>query len=210
MDRPEKGQDKKIVLPASGLAEDILGMLQVGKGPDEPEASPAEAPSWGAFDGGWDDAGPEKKEEESFHLVGFFLNDEEYALEISQVQEIIRVGSWTRVPNAPVHVLGVINLRGRIMPVIDPKARMDLKPSSTTKRSRIVVVETDGKVLGLLVDSVSQVLRLPSRVVEPPPDELSDSGKAYIKGVGKLDGRLVMLMDIYRILGKEIKEDALA
>lgn len=187
---------KKIELPSSGLAEDILGSVS--------EPAP-QAGDWQDVVRQMEEGRAEEKEaeEESLHLVGFFLNDEEYALEISQVQEIIRVGGWTRVPNSPGHIKGVINLRGRIIPVVDPKVRMGFTTGEPTKDSRIIVVEAGRKVIGMLVDRVSQVLRLPLRTIEPAPDEVSEADKGFVKGVGKLDGRLIILLDFAKVAGRD-------
>ncbi len=133
-------------------------------------------------------------------MVGFYLNDEEYALNISDVREIIRAGRWTRVPNAPAHVKGVINLRGRIIPVVDLKTRMGLGESTPTKNARILVVESGGRTLGLLADGVSQVLRLPAGGVEAAPEEVSSAERGFIRGVGKIGGRLVILLDLARTM----------
>ncbi len=185
--------NRKITLPSSGLAEEILGRAE----------APPEAPH-----------GPEsetgrrnhmKPSEEILHLVGFFLDQEEYALEIVRVQEIIRAGRWTWVPNAPAHVRGVINLRGRIIPVMDLKARIGMGYSNVAKDSRIIVVEVGDKALGLLVDRVSQVFKMPGDVVDPPPEEISVAGNGYIKGVGKLDRRLIILLDFENVIWKDIK-----
>jgi len=187
---------KKIVLPSSGLAEDILGNIA---------GADARAKEWHETVSEMEkDAFEEKEtEEESLHLVGFFLQGEEYALDISQVQEIIRVGGWTRVPNAPGHIKGVINLRGRIIPVVDPKVRMGFAPGEPTKDSRIMVIELGRKVVGMLVDSVSQVLRLPLRTIEEAPSEVMEADKGFVKGVGKMDGRLIILLDFARLAGRE-------
>ncbi|MBI5190964.1 MAG: chemotaxis protein CheW [Nitrospirae bacterium] len=206
--KPEAG--KKITLPSSGLAEDILAAFSGGADgvpgavPVTEAAVEEETETSSPYASGdvWGEE--EKKEEESFHLVGFFLGGEEYALEISRVQEIIRVGGWTRVPNSPGHIKGVINLRGRIIPVVDPKAVMDIKESGLTKGSRIMVIEAGGRVLGMLVDGVSQVMKLPSRVVEPPPDEVAEKDKGFIKGVGKMEGRLIILLDLDSVVGRQL------
>ncbi len=145
---------RKITLPSSGLAEEILGQAGApSKAPHGPEKET----------GGRNQAKPAG---EILHLVGFFLDQEEYALEIVRVQEVIRAGRWTWVPNAPAHVKGVINLRGRIIPVMDLKARIGMGYANVAKDSRIIVVEvgdrtTGGKALGLLVDRVSQVFKMP-------------------------------------------------
>jgi len=187
---------KKIVLPSSGLAEDILAAVGADAGvPDEPAT--AAKPFQPAKD---------VKAEGSLHLVSFLLNNEEYALDISQVQEVIKLSGWTRVPNAPRHVKGVINLRGRIIPVVDPKIKMGLRESQLDGRNaRIIIVESGGRVLGMAVDSVNQVLRLPSDVVEPPPDTLTGSDDGFIKGVGKMAGRIIILLNVEKVLGKDEK-----
>lgn len=196
MDENKTPPGKKIELPSSGLAEDILGSVA--------EAAP-DVSDWQEVVKRMNEGQDEEKkvEEESLHLVGFFLNDEEYALEISQVQEIIRVSGWTRVPNAPGHIKGVINLRGRIIPVVDPKMRMGFTSGEMTKDSRIIVVEAGKKVIGMMVDRVSQVLRLPLRTIETAPDEVTEADKGFVKGVGKLDGRLIILLDLARVVGRE-------
>lgn len=189
-------QTKKIVLPSSGLAEDILAT--VAGIPDTAEAQVAAVKA----------ARPSREEisDDSLHLVSFLLNREEYALDISQVLEIIKLGGWTRVPNAPRHVKGVINLRGRIIPVVDPKLKMGLNESSLDSRNaRIIIVEAGGRVIGMAVDSVNQVLRLPSDVVEPPPDTVTGAEDGYIKGVGKLSGRIIILLNVEKVLGKDEK-----
>lgn len=188
--------EKKIELPSSGLAEDILGAM--------PGSAP-EVGDWGDVVRQMSEGRLDEKEaeEESLHLVGFFLNDEEYALEIARVQEIIRVGGWTRVPNAPGHIKGVINLRGRIIPVVDPKVRMGFAAGQTGKDSRIIVVEAGRKVIGMLVDRVSQVMRLPLRTIEAAPDEVTEADKGFVKGVGKLDGRLIILLDLASVTGRD-------
>lgn len=196
MDDNKTPPGKKIELPSSGLAEEILGSM--------PDAAP-EVGDWQDVVKRMNEGQAEEKkvEEETLHLVGFFLNDEEYALEISQVQEIIRVSGWTRVPNAPGHIKGVINLRGRIIPVVDPKLRMGFTSGEMTKDSRIIVVEAGRKVIGMLVDRVSQVLRLPLRTIETAPDEVTEADKGFVKGVGKLDGRLIILLDLGKVVGRE-------
>lgn len=190
--------EKKIVLPSSGLAEEILGGTSVEFGGEAAEEAIPESP-------GTAKGKPDAETEEILHLVTFFLNSEEYALEIFKVQEIIRVNGWTRVPNAPDYIKGVINLRGKIIPVIDPKLKMSLKGSELTKDSRVMVIEAGGRLLGMLVDGVHQVLKLPSGVVEPPPEEAGGVDGNFIKGVGKLDGRLIILIDIEKAAGKEAK-----
>lgn len=142
---------------------------------------------------------PEQKE---LQLVSFMLG-EDYGVPIEQVQEIIRVGSITLVPNSPEYMEGVINLRGKILPVLNLRKRLKIRDAGITKASRIVVAEINGKVIGLLVDSVSHVLKVQKDVIEPPPEEVLEIDTDYIKGVGKLGERLIILLDLERLLRKE-------
>lgn len=196
MQNEERGAGKKIVLPSSGLAEDILGKVAMA-GMDL-TAVEEDEPIYG-------EAMPDDESVETLHLVGFLLNNEEYALDIAVVQEIIRVNGWTRVPNAPDYIKGVINLRGRIIPVVDPKVRMGAGHGGLTKESRIMVVEAGRKIVGMLVDNVSQVMRLPVSTVEPPPDEVSVADKNFVRGVGKMNGRLILLLELDRLLDRQCK-----
>src|SRR3990170_5348643 len=127
---------------------------------------------------------------EVLQLVTFRLGNEEYSLDILSVQEIIRHMELTRVPRTPEFVDGVINLRGRVIPVLDLRKRFGLPSGERTNETRIIVVDVDNKTVGLKVDAVSEVLRLPADTVEPPPSLVTGMESDYIKGVGKLDGRL--------------------
>ena len=132
-------------------------------------------------------------------LVSFHIGGEEFGLDILRVQEIIRVQQLTRVPNSPDYVDGVINLRGKVIPVIALRRRFGLEERPHDKETRIVVTEVQGTVLGFIVDSVSEVLRMPSETVEPPP-RLGKVEREYVSGVGKLDDRLLILLDIDRLM----------
>ncbi len=123
-------------------------------------------------------------------------------MEIGSVQEIIRVGLITAVPNSPEFVKGVVNLRGRIIPVLNLRKRLGLSETGITKNSRIMVVESGSKVLGLLVDGVSQVLRVPSAAVDSPPGEVEQAG-SFVQGIGKIDARLIMIMNLNRALARD-------
>ena len=136
---------------------------------------------------------------ELLQLVSFYLEGEEFALEILKVQEIIRMVDLTRVPNSPEFVEGVINLRGKVIPVIGLRKRFGMGPKEQDKQTRIVVLETRGMVIGFVVDSVSEVLRIPADTVEPPP-RLVKSEREYVTGVGKLANRLLLLLDVDRLL----------
>lgn len=136
---------------------------------------------------------------ELLQLVSFHLDGEEYALEILKVQEIIRMQDLTRVPNSPEFVEGVINLRGRVIPVIGLRQRFSLEPRAHDKQTRIVIVEVSGTVVGFVVDSVSEVLRIPTDTIEPPP-RLSRVDREFISGVGKLDRRLLLMLDLDQLM----------
>ncbi len=176
--RPGEGK-KKIVLPPYGLAEDILESL--GEGPDPIEME-------------------EEKSSAEIKIVTFFMDREEYGLPIDRVREINRVGEITRVPNSARHVLGVINLRGKIIPAIELKKRLGLGPSVLDKASRIVVAETGQKLMGLLVDSVSEVMNVRSEEIEMVSEDLVEDEKSFIKGVVKLEERIIILIDLDGIL----------
>ena len=135
-------------------------------------------------------------------LVSFHLAGEEYALEILRVQEIIRTQELTRVPNSPPFVEGVINLRGRVIPVVGLRKRFGLDPIPADKHTRIVVVEVHGTVVGLVVDSVSEVLRMAADTIAPPP-RLGKVEREYISGVGKLENRLLLLLDVDHLLSTQ-------
>ena len=146
--------------------------------------------------------------EELLQLVSFRVEDEEFGLEILRVQEIIRIQQLTRVPASPDFIEGVINLRGRIIPVISLRRRFGLAQGPPDKQTRIVVVEVNKAVLGFMVDAVSEVLRVPASTVEPPP-RLGRVEREYVRGVGKLDNRLLILLDIDRLMS-EAEEEACA
>jgi purine-binding chemotaxis protein CheW len=145
---------------------------------------------------------------ELLQLVTFRLGNEEFSLDILRVQEIIRHMELTRVPRTPDFVDGVINLRGRVIPVLDLRKRFGLPSDERTNETRIIVVDVDNKTVGLKVDAVSEVLRLPADTVEPAPAIVTGAESDYIKGVGKLDGRLLILLDVEKILTRT-ERDAL-
>ena len=132
-------------------------------------------------------------------IVSFKVGDEEFGLDILSVQEIIRLQDLTRVPNSPDFVDGVINLRGKVIPVIALRKRFGLPEQDHDKQTRIVVLEIKSIVVGLIVDSVSEVLRIPASAVVPPP-RLGTIEQEFVAGVGKLEDRLLILLDVERIV----------
>ena len=143
---------------------------------------------------------------ELLQLVGFQLGNEEYGIDILKVQEINRVTDITKIPQSPDFVEGVINLRGNIIPIIDLRKRFRMPEREHDRQTRIVVGEIDDRTVGFIVDAVSEVIRLPVNTVEPPPPIVSGGKAEYIKGVGKLEDRLLMLLDIDKILTGSEKE----
>ena len=201
----------KIELPKSGLASDILGGLADSVDLESEEAAVAETPSPEAVGENVSffskPARDEKAAvEETEHLATFQLDREEYGLPVRLVQEIIRVAEITQVPRAPRSVKGVINLRGRIIPVIDLRRQLGLGEVETTRSTRIVVVTFEDRLLGLLVDSASQVLRVPVSSIEAAPEEVVEIDSNYIRGVAKLEDRLIILIDLGTVLARELKE----
>ncbi|MCL4531629.1 MAG: chemotaxis protein CheW [Actinobacteria bacterium] len=138
-------------------------------------------------------------------LVVFELANEVYGVDISRVQEIIRMTTITRLPRAPEFVEGVINLRGKVIPVVDLKKRFGLQEGERTKASRIVVVDVGDHTIGMVVDAVSEVLRVPSGAVEPPSPVVTTIESDYIRGIAKLEGRLIILLDLDKVLSWDEK-----
>ena len=129
-------------------------------------------------------------------LVSFRIGPEEYAIDILGVQEIIRMVEITHVPNAPHYVEGVVNLRGKVIPIINLRTRLGVSSVDPTKDTRIVVVEVGHLILGFIVDSVEEVLRLPEEFIEPPPSTGRGGADDFHKGVGRVEGRLLILLDL--------------
>ncbi|RMH30121.1 MAG: chemotaxis protein CheW [Planctomycetota bacterium] len=140
---------------------------------------------------------------EMLQLVTFAVGGEEYAVEILSVQEINRMMELTRIPQSPPEVEGVINLRGRIIPVIDLRKRFGMDPSERDDASRIIVVEVADRTLGFIVDRVHEVLRIARSIVEPAPSMVGSVDSDYIAGVGKLEDRLLILLDLATLFSAE-------
>ncbi|MBI5232717.1 MAG: purine-binding chemotaxis protein CheW, partial [Deltaproteobacteria bacterium] len=132
-----------------------------------------------------------EKQHELFQLVAFMVGEEEFSVDVLKIQEIVRMPHITRVPNTPEFVEGVVNLRGRVIPVIDLRKRFGLPAVERDEKARIMVIHSEGNTIGFIVDSVSEVLRLPASQVEPPPQGIAGDMSEYINGIGKLDNRLL-------------------
>jgi purine-binding chemotaxis protein CheW len=138
--------------------------------------------------------------EKDLQVVGFRIGNETFGVGIASVREIVRVPEITSVPSAPETVEGVINLRGKIIPVMDLRKRfghVDIQPD---KKNRILVVELDHKLVGLIVNAASEVLKIPPSEIEAPGTVFAEGESSYVTGVGKLKGRLIILLDVGKLL----------
>ena len=139
----------------------------------------------------------------TMQVVGFRLANEEYGIEISKVREIILPGQITRIPETPHYVKGLINLRSTVIPVIDLRVRFGMPEAEASDGRRIMVVNVGGKTVGIVVDEVSEVLRISEGQIAPPPPTVADMSKEYLIGLARLEDRLLILLDIDRILGQD-------
>ncbi len=137
--------------------------------------------------------------ETEMQLVVFDLASEYYGVDIGAVREIIRMQSITRVPGAESFVEGLINLRGRVVPVVDLRKRLNLAVGEQTKDSRIVVVDIAGQDVGVVVDGVTEVLRIPLSSIEPPASMVTSVESDYLRGIAKLDTKLIILLDLDKV-----------
>lgn len=138
--------------------------------------------------------------DEILQLVSFNIGNEEFGVNILKVQEINRMVEITKVPQAPSYVEGVINLRGKVIPIVSLRKRFNLEVKETDKNTRIVVVDINGNIIGLVVDAVSEVLRLNTNTIEPPPEIVTGINSEYIKGVAKLEDRLLIFLDLSKVI----------
>jgi len=142
----------------------------------------------------------ERHTNRELQIVGFQVGNETYGVPITALHEIVRVPDITAVPDAPEYLEGVINLRGKIVSVIDLRKRFGIKETGTSRRNRILVVEFNGRLSGLIVDSASEVLKIAAADIEPPPAVLQEGGLSCVTGLGKCKGRLIMLLDTTKLL----------
>ncbi len=229
-DSQPSASPKKVSLPAFGFAEDLLGKSAGDDEPaagdgttPSDEATPTdpatEEESSAAPPASIDEADPRRIFAFADSLdrrgveaeapaapvrletwVAFSLAGEVFALPVAPIQEVVRVASITRVPHAPKPIRGVTNRRGRVIPVIDLRMRIDLPAAELSRASRIIVVSSRGRLLGLLVDAVHQVVHIDLERVQPPPDDVMTVQSDYLSGVYHLDDQLILLLDIDRAL----------
>jgi purine-binding chemotaxis protein CheW len=140
---------------------------------------------------------------ELLQLVSFNIGEEEFGVDILKVQEINRIVEITKVPRSPEFVEGVINLRGKVIPIIDLRKRFQMELKQADKDTRIVVVNIENQVMGMVVDAVSEVLRLPKDTIEPPPEIAMSIDSEYIQGVAKLEDRLLIFLDLSKVFSEK-------
>jgi purine-binding chemotaxis protein CheW len=139
--------------------------------------------------------------------VTFQLEDETYGMNVMQVQEVLRITEIAPVPGAPSYVLGIINLRGNVVTVIDTRRRFNLNPKEPDDMSRIIVVEVDGNVIGMLVDSVAEVVYLHQSEIDTAPNVSNDDSSRFIQGVSSQEDKLLILVDVDKFLTEEEMSD---
>ncbi|HEB95939.1 MAG TPA: chemotaxis protein CheW [Sedimenticola thiotaurini] len=136
-------------------------------------------------------------------LVTFHLDDETYGIDVMQVQEVLRVTEIAPVPGAPPYVLGIFNLRGNVVTVIDTRGRFSLPPAEITDDTRIVIIESEQQVVGILVDGVAEVVELDTGTIDATPNVGNDDSSRYIQGVATLDGKLLIVLDLNKLLTED-------
>ncbi len=145
----------------------------------------------------------ERNAAEMRQLISFTVGAEEYGLELLRVKEVIRMRQITWLPKAPPCVKGIINLRGDVIPIVDLRERFGLQQEQQTASTRVIVVEVGGKPVGMVVDSASQVVRVPADQFDPTPAVMGERSRDFITAVGKTGDRLIIMIDVDRILDSE-------
>jgi purine-binding chemotaxis protein CheW len=141
-----------------------------------------------------------------YQLVTFHLENEEFAVNILNIQGINRMVEITKIPNSPEFVEGIINLRGKVIPIVDLRKRLGMPQKEYDNETRFIVVEFSKRVIGFVVDSVHEVLRINKNIIEPPPKMVAGIETDYITAVGKLDDRLLILLDLEKVLSLDQKD----
>jgi len=143
--------------------------------------------------------GDDQKVDEVIQLVGFIVGEEEFSIPILSIQEIIKPIGWTRVPQIPSYILGVFNLRGSVIPLIDLRARFGLPLQKHTDETRFIVMKNGDDVAGFVIDRLTEAIRMPKRDIGPAPDTISES-ETMIDGVGKQADRIVTILKVHKLL----------
>jgi purine-binding chemotaxis protein CheW len=144
--------------------------------------------------------------EHEVQVVTFTLGKEEYAIDILQVQEIVMMTDITRMPRAPRFIEGIVNLRGQMIPIIDMRKRFDLAEAEHDAETRIIIVEIGGELVGMVVDGVREVIRLPDSAISPPPPMIQGISAEYLNGIGQIGERLLIMLDLGKILSADEQE----
>jgi purine-binding chemotaxis protein CheW len=143
--------------------------------------------------------GDDQKVDEVIQLVGFIVGEEEFSIPILSIQEIIKPIGWTRVPQIPSYILGVFNLRGSVIPLIDLRARFGLPLQKHTEETRFIVMKNGDDVAGFVIDRLTEAIRMPKRDIGPAPDTVSEE-ETMIDGVGKQADRIVTILKVHKLL----------
>ena len=148
------------------------------------------------------------KHDELIQLVSFMLSDEEYGVEVLKVREIIRMPTITKMPNTPHYVEGIINLRGKVIPIISMRKRFSLMENEINSHTRIIIMDVTGSLTGFIVDSVSEVIRIHNSEIQPPPSMVLSSGigQEFITGVFNHAERLLIIMDVDKMFSEDERE----
>jgi purine-binding chemotaxis protein CheW len=198
---PEKEKSRRTILPPSGLAEDVLKREEPAQVHPETSEAPTGPERIYAFADTLGSAESTKEEEEQLEIwVTFTLDHEIFSLPVSVIHEILRVTTITKVPHAPEPVRGITNMRGRVLPVVDLRIRLGMKAAEADNATRILVVESKKRLIGLLVDSVQQVMRLSTKGIEPLNPDVMTAQADYITGVFYLQDNLIFLLNVDRLL----------
>lgn len=200
--KEKSGAGKRIVLPRSGLAEEVLGSLPEAEGGGRELSGPDRIYVFADLmkERSSQEPGADRGEEKPDTWVAFTLAGEMFALPTSHVREILRVSSITRVPHAPLPVRGITNLRGHVLPVVDLRLRIGLAEAHLDEKSRILVLETRGRSIGLLVDSAQQVLQIARSAIKKAPPDVMTEQSYYILGIFQGERGLTILLDVDHVL----------
>ena len=152
--------------------------------------------------------GDSTRQDELIQLVSFMLADEEYGVEVLKVREIIRMPTITKMPNVPQYVEGIINLRGKVIPIISMRSRLSLAENENSGQTRIIIMDVAGSLTGFIVDAVSEVIRINSSEIQPPPTMVLSGGidQEFITGVFNHAERLLIIMDTDRLFSDDERE----
>lgn len=145
----------------------------------------------------------ETNDDSIIQWVTFHLENEKYGIKVMQVQEVLRMTEIAPVPGAPHYVIGIINLRGNVVTVVDTRRRFGLPDAEADDETRIVIIEADNNVVGILVDSVAEVVDLKASEIETAPNVGNDESSKYIQGVSSRDDELLILVDVNKLLSDE-------